>query len=272
MDQTLTLSSGVSININEEFPPLNSGSKATILFTGGVDSTLILLIAKQKYGVENLSCILHTFDDTQNFRNNKPKLERVKKDFYDAVSRHGVSNFCELSDSDSYIFGGGGGTSLYYDVVLKKSIEEFGDTSLVFGGWGIIQHEHIKLLTDSGWDRGLITRDDVYTFLRDNRHAYPNIIKHVDVFKGDVYFVKHLYGFEHVKSALSNTIRPWRNLNSYDVYELYYLLGFEDELHRTVSCNNGEHSNHCGTCKNCAERKYNFRALDKEDLTLYSDD
>lgn len=182
-----------------------------------------------------------------------------------------MTNFCELDDFDAYI-SESRRTSLYYDVILKKSVEEFGETSLIFNGFGIIQHEHLKLISDSGWNRGVTTKDGIYSFLQENRHAYPNIIKHIDIFKGELYFIDFPYGFEHIESAFSNTIRPWRNLNSYDVYELYYLLGFDDDLHLTISCNNGEHENHCGICKNCAERKYNFRAIDKEDLTVYSND
>ena len=83
----------------DEFPKIASGEKVGILFTGDIETTLIALIAKELYGIDNVVFVLIAFEEFLQFKNDEDKLNFLKEYFDQAVKKLGGTHQYILSNT-----------------------------------------------------------------------------------------------------------------------------------------------------------------------------
>jgi hypothetical protein len=177
-----------------EFPKIGSNEKIGILFQGGIESTLLALIAKEIYGIANVVFILITADAVLGYKNDSNKLDILLRTFKDSVDDMGGTHTVELGDDalDRYNLS---------NSALKKIVSKYGSKiKFVLAGYSKVHEESVDLLKDSGWSRGFITNDKLDDYLVQNAKKYPELYKHVKKQNGKIFGVSKHIGFEQIST------------------------------------------------------------------------
>ena len=221
-----------------EFPKIGSNEKIGILFQGGIESTLLALIAKEIYGIANVVFILITADAVLGYKNDSNKLDILLRTFKDSVDDMGGTHTVELGDDalDRYNLS---------NSALKKIVSKYGSKiKFVLAGYSKV-HDLVQ-----------------------NAKKYPELYKHVKKQNGKIFGVSKHIGFEQISTDYHTNVRPFRNLNLSEIIDLYGKLNLISYLYKTSSCD--VDLGNCGICDNCHRRKSAFKDSSVSDLTKYT--
>jgi hypothetical protein len=245
-----------------EFPKIDSNEKIGILFQGGIESTLLALMAKEIYGIDNVVFILITANAVLGYKNDSNKLDILRKTFQDSVDNIGGTHTIELGDDALNRHN-------LSNSALKKLVSKYGSKiKFVLAGYNKVYEESVNLLKDSGWSRGFITNDKLDGYLEQNSKKYPELYNHVKKQNGKIFGVSKHIGFEQISTDYHTNVRPFRNLNLSEIIDLYGKLNLISYLYKTSSCD--VDLGNCGICDNCHRRKSAFQDSSVSDLTKYT--
>ncbi len=250
-----------------EFPTIAADEKIGIIFDGDIESTLLVIIAGKLYGMDRVVLIN---DKSMSYdgklfpsRKNQHRLEVVKTTFEQGFRQ--LSGVHRLDVPTEIFVANRDATNTFVKLLAKKYN---GKLKFVLSGWNKIHEQSILMLKNCGWDRGKITRGDLLPWLEKNAHLYPELHKYVFEQSGRIFGVNKNVGFEQCENDLNLYVRPFRNLTTSDVIELYKQLNCDSQLYNTSGCDN--EINNCGLCENCLRRKLAFRNSSVVDLTKYT--
>jgi hypothetical protein len=264
MDSSYTLGKNKKLFELAEFPAINPGDKVGILYTGGIKSSLVARIAKEIYGIDNIVFLLITMEQFSNFKNNKKKLACTKRNFENGIKRIEGKHTLDINNK---MFSRHEPTASY---AIKKLLSKFNTLKYVFSGHSNIHEESINMLTDAGWEQGLVTKGQLPEYLKNNSKKYKELSYYVENLGCPIYFTSDAESFEFIKNDYLGNVRPLRNLEFHEIMELYNKIDTKNELKETTSCDANENDIHCGKCKNCVQRKYAFSKSGVKDSTKYS--
>lgn len=255
-------------DINLHFPKLESDRKMGVFLSGGMESTLITLIAQKVYGKENVlifySDNIFSANDPDRsryiignvFRTAKVLgIEPIYVDFdysFHVANRkqsieNKIKNLQEIYAVDFVMFGF---TKLFFEVeIFKKE--------------GLTETD-VKEIAFSEPDKYKSTIEEFYL----ETDEYTWTLLEIDI-PSEVYpLLRQTSGF--IRS-------PFQDLNKCEIVDLYYQLGWLDILYKTSSCildSLTKTGKHCGYCFNCQQRWDAFKILGTgiEDRTEYGSD
>jgi 7-cyano-7-deazaguanine synthase len=245
-----------------EFPHVNPGEKVVILFTGGIKSTLVALIAKKIYGIDNVifgHISVHAFGD---FFNDPERVALNKKNYDDAVQRLGGVHKFVLDNRDYST------NKNMHELHQKKILAMFPSLKYTIAGWNKPYEESMEMLQDSGYGKGMITKYQLTKFVKDNAEKYPTLNFEIENWSQPIPFTNRHLDHSISTRTFNHTVRPLRHLDDSEVIELYTKMNLLSELRNTKSCEKNANQ-HCGNCRNCLKRKYAFSDAGISDQTEY---
>jgi len=266
MNESYVLGKNKTVFEIAEFPQIAAGEKVGIIFEGDVESTLLAIMAKKLYGVDRVVFVndkLIAFDGPLAYEKDADKLDIVKKTFEDGVKRLGgvhtltvdPKNYKKNTDA----------TGEFKKLLVKKYQNKL---KFMLCGYNKIHEQSVSMIKACGWDRGRITRGELKPWLEKNADRYPELYKYVFEQDGKIFGVSQYIGFEQIEADFNLCVRPFRNLTTSDVIDLYKQLGAVDELYKSSSCD--VDIGNCGVCNDCLKRKLAFKNSSVIDLTKYT--
>jgi hypothetical protein len=247
-----------------EFPQLNDKDKMVVLFSGGIKSTLVALIAKELYGIENIIFGFISMDAFGDFKKNNSKKLYSKKNYEDGFKRLGGINKFDIGN-DSF--------TVHKQMHLehnKKILRKFSSVKYSIAGYSKIHEETMEMLTESGWGKGLITQGQLPAYVKSNSKKYETLNYAIENFDLPIPFTNNMVEFNELQKSFYSMVRPFRNLDDAEIIQLYVKMNLLDKLYQTKSCDVSENEDHCGNCRNCQERKKAFSQAKISDITKYS--
>lgn len=252
--------------IDEYFPPANNN--VGVFLSGGLESTLIALIAFEKYGKDNVICF---YSDNIFSNNNPQKNEYIKTN---------LTRASKILDTTPVYLE----FNYNYHVSDRKSsieanIEKIRTTYNVdFVLWGFTKlFFEVEPFKQDG-----LTVDEVVKIAYSDPIRFASTIEefHLDTGEYSEYLLDidipaEVYPL--LRGESSFILSPFRVLNKCEVVDLYLQLGWIDKAYQTSSCildSITTTGKHCGYCFNCQQRYDAFRILNKgiEDKTEYGSD
>jgi 7-cyano-7-deazaguanine synthase in queuosine biosynthesis len=254
-------------NIDEHFPKLEKNKKVGIFLSGGMESSLISLIALSIYGKNNLTFF---FSDNIFSSNDSIKNSYIHTNIKKAAKILDITPTYLNFNYDSHITD------------RKKSIETkiknleidyniqfvmFGLTKLFFEV-EIFKQDNITIekIRDIAYSEPLKFKSTIEEFHLDT-NEYTWELMNIDI-PANVY--------QLLRDSLNFIKNPFNVLNKCEVIDLYRQLNFLDILFETSSCitkSLTEVKKHCGNCFNCQNRHDAFKILGIiEDRTKYLSD
>jgi tRNA(Ile)-lysidine synthase TilS/MesJ len=255
---------GKTFNTFDVFRPIATGEKIAILYSGGSNSHLLALIAKEIYGIENIVFVLNSTDEFINIENNEKKTTKITNSFNSALQKLGAVNILNISSGLSEPH------RMIYDLIVEKINNEYDNVKFIFGGYNNKHRETIQLLWDSGWDKGLISFYQLYDYLNTNSEKYPELYYYVKNFDNNYWAAENVWGFEQVNYYYQSVKKPFENLKKIDIIKFYQIVGLEDKIFDSTCCSVLTTKSHCGYCNACLERKYSLLQMNVEDKTDYN--
>jgi len=268
MNQSYTLSpSNFEFVIEDHFPKLPSNKKVGVFLSGGMESSLISLIASKHYGKDRViffysDNIFSSNDPARNVYihtniNRAAKLLDITPTYLDFNYTAHVDNrkqsiqdkMQSLKTDYAVDFVMFGFTKLFFDVEIFKQ-----------------QDMTIEKIKEIAYADPIKYKSTIEEFHLDTGR-YTEHLLDIDI-PAEVYpLLRQTSGF--IKS-------PFNQLNKSEVVDLYRQLGLLDKLYGTSSCIRDSLTvtgKHCGACFNCQQRWDAFKILgDIEDLTEYNSD
>lgn len=245
----------------DEFPKIATGEKIGILFTGDIETTLIALIAKDLYGMDNVVFVLIAFEEFLQFKNDEDKLNFLKEYFDQAVKK--------LGGTHQYILTNTVKKNRNMTVEAKRLIlQKYPQMKFMLSGHNKIHEQCMTMLKDSKWSEGKITNDKLESYLETNKNKYPELYNYVFKQQGKLFGVSKYIGFEQYEIDYETNTRPFKKLTQSEIIDLYNALGYTSQLYQTSSCDVS--MGNCGICESCARRKAVFKDSTVADLTNYS--
>lgn len=254
--------------VEDYFPKLEENKRMGVFLSGGMESTLITLIAQSVYGKEN---VLVFYSDNI-FSANDPDR--------DGYIRSNVFRTCSYLNLEPIYVGF---DYEFHIVDRKQSIENkieelrtnynvdfvmFGFTKLffeveVFKQDGLTQ-ESVKQIAFSKPEKYKSTIEEFH--LETDQYTYDLL---------DIDIPAEVYPLLRESSSFIKS--PFKDLNKCEVVDLYKQLDKLDVLYRTSSCimeHLSTSGKHCGKCFNCQQRWDSFKILGSgiPDLTEYDSD
>jgi hypothetical protein len=255
-------------NIEEHFPKINKSKKVGVFLSGGMESSLISLIASRVYGKDNVinffsdnifsandparnSYIRTNLSRAAKFLNVEPTYLDFDYQFHVADRKKSIEHkILDLKDRYNIEFVMFGFTKLFFEVEIFKQL---GMTEAKVKEIAFLDPIKFKSTIEE-----FHLETDQYTW-----HLLD-----IDI-PAEVY---------HLLRQSSGFIRsPFKDLNKCEIVDFYNQLGELDVLYKTSSCimeNLTKTGKHCGTCFNCQQRYDAFKILDTgiKDLTEYESD
>ena len=246
-----------------EFPHINPGEKVIILFSGGIKSTLVALIAKKIYGIDNVIFGHISMDAfVEDFFNNSEIVAINKKNYDDGVQRLGGVHKFVLDNRDYST------NKNMHELHQKKILAMFPSLKYTIAGWNKPYEESMEMLQDSGYGKGMITKYQLPKFIKDNAEKYPTLNFETENWSQTIPFTNKHLDLSTITRTFNHTVRPLRHLDDSEVIELYAKMNLLSELRNTKSCEKNANQ-HCGNCSNCLKRKYAFSNANISDQTEY---
>lgn len=259
--------SSYNFKINEHFPDINK--KVGVFLSGGLESTLISLIAFEKYGKENVIC----FYSDNIFSNNNKVLNRyINTNLSKAARLLDVTPEYLEFDYESHIKD----RKAYIETNIKKIREKY---NVDFTLWGFTKlffevepFKQSNLTIDKVVDMAFASpekfKHTIEEFHLDTRE-YADYLLDIDI-PAEVYML--------LRGNSNFILSPFKNLNKCEVIDFYRQLGYLDIAYQTSSCildSITKTGMHCGECFNCQQRYDAFRILNINgviDKTPYAKD
>lgn len=265
MDKSYVLGKNRTVFETAEFPQIDKDEKVAVIFEGDIESTLIAIIAKKLYGIDRVVFIndrLIAFDGTMG-KSDAHKLDICHNTFNQGVERLGAVHTLKV---DTAIYKKNGNPTLEFK---KLVVQKYNDkVKFVLSGHNKIHEQSIMMLKACGYDRDKITNDKLEPWLEANKDRYSELHEYVFKQNGYIYGVNQYVGFEAILEDFYMCVRPFRNLTTSDVINLYQKLDATYELYRSSSCD--VDLGNCGICSNCIKRRYAFSNSSVVDLTKYT--
>ena len=236
-------------------PDLTEGKKAGIFLSGGMESTLLVKLAQEKYGEENVLCF---FNDAIFCENNENKKLYLKSNIENAEKNLGIKvNILDL-DYNFHVTDRRNSVLAIIDKIATEFNCEFtlwGFTKLFF------EVEPFKQLG--------LTVEDVKRIAYEDRNKFKSTIEEFHIPTGgfidvllDIDIPPEVYPILRDSDGFIKS--PFRHLNKAEVVDLYHKLDLMYLLFNTTSCIQPEFTNsgkHCGYCFNCQQRHDSFSIL-----------
>lgn len=254
--------------IKDHFPDLAKDKKMGIFLSGGMESTLLLLIAQMVYGKDK---VLAFYSDNI-FSANDPVRGK-----YIVANVMRTAEFCDVDP----IF-----VNFDYELHLSNRQKSHEDKITY-----LQENYHIdfvvlgftKLFFEVEiFKRDGITEDEVKKIAFSDPIKYKSTIEefylHTDDYTWTLLEIDIPADVYPTLRSTSGFIRsPFQDLNKCEVVDLYRQLDKLDILYKTSSCiteSLTKVGKHCGRCFNCQQRYDAFRILNcgVEDLTEYDSD
>jgi len=246
------------------FKPIATGEKIAILYTAGIKSHLLALMAKQIYGIENIVFVLNTPEEFANFKNNPTKLTKAKNNFTLGLEKlnaiHSIHNTEGLFEQHKF----------NYDLIMEKINGKFSNVKFIFAGHNNMHQETIQLLLDSGWDKGLLSVNELKEYLDNNSSKYPELYYYTKNLDYKIPAVNRVLGFEQINHYYQSVQKPFANLTTTNIIKFYEILSLKDKIFESVSCPVLTTKLNCGYCSDCLGKKYALSQAGIEDTTDYS--
>lgn len=253
-------------NIKQQFPEISPDKRIGIFLSGGMESSLLVLMAQEIYGVDRVLCF---YSDAIFCENNDKKKTYIRTNIDRAIQNLDVHVEYIEFDYDLHI-------SNRKESILKN-IDKVRDTynvDLVLFGFTKLFFE-VEVFKQNG-----LTVDDVYNIAYGDRVKYHGTIEEfhlpTQVYTDtllDIDIPPEVYPLLRSNDFFIRS--PFNNLNKSEVVDLYNQLGLIDKVYGTSSCIQPQltlNNKHCGHCFNCQQRYDAFDILnnpDIQDLTEY---
>jgi 7-cyano-7-deazaguanine synthase in queuosine biosynthesis len=252
-----------------DLPTLDAGKKIGIFLSGGMESTLLVKLAINKYGKDNVLCF---YSDDIFTAKNETKKKYIEANIQNAEKNLDVSVIYVDFDYDDFI------KNRKQNILDKIQFltDTYGTQYQLFG--------FTKLFFEvEPFKQDNITVQDVYDIAYSDKERYKSTIEEFHL-PTKVYATKLLE--VDIPPEVYVTLRevngvirsPLRNLNKSEVVDLYRQLNLLDLLYSTTSCIQHtyyETKKHCGECFNCQQRSDAFSILNDptvQDQTPYLSD
>ena len=255
---------GKTFSTFDVFKPIATGEKIAILYTNGIKSHLLALMAKQIYGIENIVFVLNTPEEYFNFKDNPTKLSKVISNFNNGLTK--------LSAVNSIHNTGGlfEQHKMNYDLIMEKIQAQFSTVKFLYAGHNNMHEETIQLLLDSGWDKGLLSVNELNGYLDNNSSKYPELYYYTKNLDYKIPAVNRVLGFEQINHYYQSVQKPFANLTTTNIIKFYEILSLKDKIFESVSCPVLTTKLNCGYCSDCLGNNYALSQAGIEDNTDYS--
>ena len=266
MNESYVLGKNKTVFETAEFPQIAADEKVGIMFEGDIESTLLVIIAKKLYGADRVVLVndkLIAFGGPLSYEKDADKLDIVKKTFEDGVKRLGGVHTLTV-DPETYKKNTNA-IGEFKKLLVKKYQNKL---RFMLSGYNKIHEQSVSMVKACGWDRGTITRGELKPWLEKNADRYPELFKYVFEQNGQIFGVSKHFGFEQLEVDFNLCVRPFRNLTTSDVINLYKQLDAVAELYQSSSCD--VDIGNCGVCNDCLKRKSAFKNSSVTDLTKYT--
>jgi len=261
MDQSYILKpTNFEFVIGDHFPELKIGRKVGIFLSGGMESSLIGIIAKKYYGED---CVLFFYSDNI-FSANDPDINtHINTNITRAVGVLGITpiylefNY-ELHVSDR---------RQSIEDKIESLREEYNVDFVMFGFTKLFFE--VEIFKQPG-----MTVPKIMALAYADPIRYKSTIEEFHLPTG-----KYAQGLLEIDipaevypllRSTSGFIRsPFKDLNKSEVVDFYSQLGVIDKLYRTSSCIMNSltiNGKHCGVCFNCQQRWDAFKILNNPDI------
>ena len=256
MNTSYTLSpNNFFYEIEKHFPILPDDQKMGVFISGGMESTLISLIAQKIYGKDR---VVNFFSDNIFSSNDTDINTYIRTNITQARNLLGVipvylefdyelhvsnrkdsikNKIMSLKESYNIEFVMFGFTKLFFEV------EDFKQSGMTV--------ERVKEIAFASPEKYKSTIEEFHL----ETDAYTWHLLDIDIPAEVYHLLRQSSGF--IKS-------PFKDLNKCEVVDLYQKLGFVDILYKTNSCileSITITGKHCGNCFNCQQRYDAFRIL-----------
>jgi 7-cyano-7-deazaguanine synthase in queuosine biosynthesis len=252
-----------------DMPFLEQGKKMGVFLSGGMESTLLVKLAQEKYGKDNVLCF---YNDSIFCENNPDKKVYINSNIRNAEQNLNVSVIYLDLDYTFHVTN-------RKESVIRSLLDIENTYNVEFVLWGFTKlFFEVEPFKQNG-----LTTDDVYRIAYDDRerfkstieefhlptHGFTEVLLDIDI-PPEVYpILRDSEGF--IRS-------PFKHLNKSEVVDLYRQTNNLDILARTTSCIQPEFTKsgmHCGYCFNCQQRYDAFSILNNpniKDPTKYACD
>lgn len=268
MQPTLTLKPNNFVyNFDEHFPKLTDPNKKVGVFlSGGMESSLISLIAAERYGKDQ---VIYFYSDSIFSSNDPARSSYIHTNIARAAKLLNITPTYLEFDYQAHITNRKESIDRKIAQIEKEYNVEFvlwGFTSLFFEVEPFKQDgmtmEKVKEIAFADPERFKSAIEEFH--LETDKYTWH--LLDIDI-PAEVYpQLRDTAGF--IKS-------PFKNLNKCEVVDLYRQLGWLDIVYQTSSCireSLTKVGKHCGKCFNCQQRYDAFRILgDVPDLTEYAE-
>lgn len=263
-----------------QLPDLDEGKKIALFFSGGINSTLLAYLAKQKYGAENIIPFFNGFGPIRDImagNKTNSEIQKIqtllanrKSSFYKMYEILELQNRIVLDSIEKYNFGT---TNLvrdshrvnYITALLNIFEENFGVDSSIIQGF-MLGHEkldmEIRALNELDAQDGVIFNIDineVTKHIEDHKSDYPEAIKH-DVTKrwNEWSRSNSFYKLDNDQIIPVNGVQgygPLQTISKTRIVQMYREMGLDELLAQTTSCHIGpQYPVPCSFCISCFER------------------
>jgi len=242
-------------DMDTQFPELTPNKYVGILLSGGMESSLVTLLAQMKYGKENVLC----FYNDAIFSSNKPEVnDRIRANIKRAEDNLGVTITYLESNYEYHI-------SNRTDSVTQGFVKMQELYNLEYLFWGVT-----KLFFEvEPFRQPNLSRADVHHIIGNDMEKYHSTYEEFHI-ATDMYtdLLLQIDIPAEVYPLLRNNTgflrAPFDIINKSEVVDFYRQLGLLDILAKTTSCISNEMfltGKHCGQCFNCQQRSDSFDIL-----------
>lgn len=267
MNESYVLGRNKTVFETAEFPQITADEKIGIMFDADIESTLLAIIAEKLYGADR---VVFINDQAMGYdgkiykeRKDLARLNIINSTIEEAIKKLGSTQILNV-ETEIYM-ANRNATDALAKLLVKKYNNKL---RFVLSGWNKIHEQSISMLKSSGWTRGMITNGQLKPWLIKNAAHYPELHKYVFEQYGGIFGVNKNVAFEQYEADFNLCVRPFRNLTTSDVIDLYDQLGAVTQLYQSSSCKID--LGNCGTCDNCHQRKSAFKDSMVIDLTKYT--
>lgn len=267
MNSTYTLGpKDLNYSIDENFP--DTQNNVGVFLSGGLESTLIALIAFEKYGKDRVICF---YSDNIFSNNNEQINTNIKTNLHRASKILDKEAIYLDFDYDYHVSNRKSSIETNIEKIKKNYNVDFvlwGFTKLFF---------EVEPFKQEG-----LTVETVVKMAFDDPIRFASTIEEFHLETGE--YSEYLLDID-IPSEVYPLLRgetdfiysPFKTLNKCEVIDLYLQLGWIEKAYQTSSCildSLTKTNKHCGYCFNCQQRYDAFRILNKgvEDKTDYGSD